>query len=168
MDLAAGAAVVGCVLTAAWGLFLPVEVPADGRPASGRPAAPRVAPRSASDARPADRSVKLVDLQRVCAIDLRSPLYEDRQTDTSPAETAVRPPRSPMAARLVGTVSEAGHSVALFQMPDGSIALCGVDQTIDDRGGPVMVTAIEPYRVTVQYAGGTQVLTLTPPEGVEP
>ncbi len=101
------------------------------------------------------RAVTLADLQRVCGVDLRRPLGE-----APPAAGAASgaPAASPMTLRLVGTVNEPGHSVAMFQKPDGAMELCGLGQSIDDAGGAVTVTRIEAQKVTVQY--GSQVLEL--------
>jgi hypothetical protein len=125
--------------------------------ADGAAAAPAEAPAQAT---PDAAGASLEDLARVCGMDLRRPLYD--APSPPPAAGAAAPPAAPMAVRLVGTIVEPGHSMAVFQKPDGSFELCAQGESVADAGGAVAVTAINQDKVTVQYLGQTQELALPP------
>ena len=69
-----------------------------------------------------DESRQLAELQQLCSLDLRKPLFEGPKA--LQAASAPPLPQSTMTVRLVGMVDEPGHSMAMFQKSDGAIVLC--------------------------------------------
>lgn len=156
--LIVGAAVLGvvAVVIVGVGLSLPVRVDVDD---SGVHV--KVVSATSQDTKPQEvqaAGLTLAQLQRLGAMPLRRPLYDAKQ----PVATNVRqqPVAKPMTLRLVGTINEPGHSMAMFQKSDGSIELCALNQSIDDAGGAVTVTHIEPNQVTVKYGGQSRDLEI--------
>ena len=158
---AAGVVGLASVAVLAGGLALPVAAPvsvppppiaATGTDAGGSPVG--------TDADAARRLA--AGLEHVSRLDLRRPLYDPvtPPTTQAPDPASAARPKSPMTARLVGTVIEPGHSVAFFQMADGMVRLCREGGTLDDSGGPITVKRIDGPRVTVEYAGSMHELTL--------
>lgn len=94
------------------------------------------------------------ELQRVCAIDLRRPLFDSAASAaTQTAAAAPVAPASSVALRLIGTLIETDHSMAVFVKADGSIVVRGLGQKIDDPAGPATVAVIEYRKVSVQIRG---------------
>jgi hypothetical protein len=126
--------------------------PAPQPPAGGPPTDQRGADQTPDASRPT-----LGELARVSAMDLRRPLWD-------PPATAAAAPNAasavPMTVRLVGTIVEPGHSMAVFRKADGSFELCAQGESVTDAGGAVTVTAVAPEKVTVEYAGQAQELAV--------
>jgi len=106
-------------------------------------------------------SVDLARLKALAAVDLRRPLG---------ADAAILGAGAALPIKLVGTINEADHSMALLQRSDNSVRVCGVGQTLDGPGGRVTVMKIERDRVTVQFGGRSYELAMPPPArpGVRP
>ena len=156
--LAAAVVASAGAATLVWGLALPVNIAVDGSTSHAEtPGAGDLLAGAARNA-PVHPMVSLDELQRVCGLDLRRPLGE---APMAASGVTGGPAKSPMTLRLVGTVNEPGHSMAMFQKVDGSIELCALGQSIDDAGGTVTVTRIEEQKVVVQY--GAQSLELVVP-----
>ena len=159
---AAALVALGAVIVLAVGLRRPVvdaggasSVGNDDRDATAAASAPSEA--SLEESRQAD----LAQLQQLCGLDLRRPLY-----DPPPASASASQPMAggtPMTARLIATADEPDHSIAVFQKSDGSLEMCGQGQSFQDAGGIVTVTRIDHQKVVVQYAGGAQELVV--PQG---
>jgi len=156
--LVAGAAGLGAIAVAIMvaGLSLPVRVDAKASDVGAK-----VVSTTSRDVKPREDQTKrltLAQLQRLGAMPLRRPLYDAKQ----PVATNVsqQPVAKPMTLRLVGTINEPGHSMAMFQKSDGSIELCALNQSIDDAGGAVTVTHIEPNKVIVEYNGQSRDLEI--------
>lgn len=166
MSLVAAVVAICAVGILAVGFITPVRVGAatmtnvSAVPTSGGPSA-----RNPSQDGTDDALVSLSELQQVCAIELRRPLY-DPPTPEQPAASPEAPTATtrPLPVRLVGTVIEAGHSMAMLQKSDGSIVLGAVDQSIEDAGSQITVISVQHDRVTVQYAGTEHELILPPRE----
>jgi hypothetical protein len=128
--------------------------PAPQAPAVGPPPDDRGADQTPGASRPT-----LGELARVSAMDLRRPLHD-------PPATAAAAPKAasavPMTVRLVGTIVEPGHSMAVFRKADGSFELCAQGESVTDAGGAVTVTGVAPEKVTVEYAGQAQELAVPP------
>ena len=159
-----GAAVATALAAAAvlaGGLGLPVRVDSpQGQPggAATRALAP---PATSQPAGADDESRQLAELQQLCSLDLRKPLFEGPPVPQ--AGPAPPPQQSTMTVRLVGLVDEPGHSMAMFQKNDGAIVWCAQGESVLDSGVPVMVTRIDPPKVTVLRAGVTLEMALPPP-----
>jgi hypothetical protein len=166
---AAGAAVL------AVGFAMPVELPVTASPAPRGSATSLSKPVQAQTGRTAFAPQSALDeLQRLSAVDLRAPLFDPPPALPAPAAEVPVAHRSTMTLRLVGTIVEPGHSMAMFQKPDGSIALCAQGQSIDEAAATVTVTHVSHHRVTVQFAGQSIELDLPeapacdPVRGAEP
>lgn len=156
---AAAMIALGGVVVLAAGLMTPVQVAVDG--AAARSMVSSTMPASAPRARTADGAgLTLAELQSLCARDLRKPLF-----DAPPAPTAAGPAPSAAAAmgvRLLGTVAEPGHSMAILQTGNSSIEVCGEGQKTDGAGG-VTVVRIDHQKVIVMQGGQSHELTVPPP-----
>jgi hypothetical protein len=164
--LAAGVLAAPTVAVVALGLALPVRVEtgAAGRPDGGAAGEPSDRAASAAD-RDRQRRAAVADLLRLCRTDLRKPLFDSEapaEGPTAKGGTARRGGPSSLTLRLIGTVNEPGHSMAMFQKKDGSIALCAQGESVDDAGGAVTVTRVEFEKVTVQYGNRSHELILPP------
>ena len=102
----------------------------------------------------------LVQLQQLCGMGLRRPLFDP------PPEPALQGrntrPGAGLSVRLIGTADEPGHSMAVFQKADGAIEVCGEGQSFELPGGVLTVVTIEPDKVAVQYAGRRHELVIPP------
>jgi hypothetical protein len=159
--LTAGALALAGAGAVAASVALPLKHPPP-RPldlqAAGAPARQAEAPHSAAGDDVAS-TIDLRELRRLCAMDLRRPLFDP--PPPAAAESEPQPePRIPMSVRLVGTIIEPGRSIAMLQKHDGSITLCAEGRTVDDRGGPVKVIAVKENEVTVEYAGRSHTLQM--------
>jgi len=96
----------------------------------------------------------LNQLQSLASLPLRRPL---RDPDKPQAAQ-----KMPLRARLVGTVNEPGRSLAIFKLASGEHRFVPVDAQFDDPAGKVTVKQIDEQKVTVEYAGETQQLTVSP------
>jgi len=148
------------VLYVGWATPVRVEPPEHGGATTRTPTSSNEA--TVDDVADASR-LSLDELQQLCATDLRPPLFDPPPpTDT---RTVAAPRPAPMTVRLIGTVFEPGHSMAMFQKRDGGIELCAEGERVDDAGGEVVVTRIDRQVVTVVYAGRTRQLEVPPPAG---
>ena len=164
--LAAALLALGSAALIAWGLAAPVRLtpPKRANLPSIEPVAanqPDTPPNPANNP-PSSNRPALAELTRLTAIDLRKPLYppeteknKTKDDNTQPAP----PPQNPLTLRLVGTIIEPGHSMAMLQNTrDQSIQLCPEGETIEHGNGKVTVTRVDPHKATVQYAGRSHVL----------
>jgi len=144
------AAAIGCgaVVVLVAGCLLPVRVPRTDA------VDPDVKPVRAADDTQSNvaRSVDLNDLQRLCAMPLRRPLFDAPKPQATRTTTA-QPVTQPMTARLVGIALEPGYSVALFQKQDGTMAICAVGESFKDGSADVTVKQVTATQVTVHHAG---------------
>ncbi len=167
--LAAGLVGLGAAAVLAAGLTLPVQVeapePAAADAGTSAPALPDGAP-SGAEAGPSKAA--LAELLRLCAADLRKPLQEAAPAAPGAGPAAKAGPRAArsLTVRLIGTAIEPGHSLAMFQKPDGSIELRAEGQALDDAAGGFTVTRIEDLKVTVKVGSETRELAIPPPPGV--
>ena len=158
---AAATIALGGIVVLAAGLMTPVQVAVEG--ADTRPIVSRGTPASAPSERPKASGVAglaLEELQLLCTTDLRKPLF-----DAPPVPGAQGPAKSAAAAlsvRLLGTVDEPGHSMAILQTSNGSIEVCGEGQKTDDAGGGVTVLRIDHQKVTVMQGGQSHELVVPP------
>lgn len=84
-------------------------------------------------------------------LDLRRPLFDPAPVQPAPLAT-VAPPT--LSVRLVGTVTEVGHSQALLMTPEGKLEIRG----IGEQSGGAEILAIDEAGITVRFAGQTLVL----------
>jgi hypothetical protein len=163
IGLAAALVAVGGLAVLAAGLSLPLGVetnpPAMHIAGAGAAAAPAGAPtpNGAEGSTPA-----LAELQRLCAMDLRRPLHDSARPLSRGRSGPKVAPKPTMSVRLIGTVNEPGHSMAMFQKRDGSIALCAEGQSVDDAAAKVTVIRIEHQKVTVRHNGRSRELLVAP------
>lgn len=155
--LAAGALGLVALAVLAAGVAVPLELAPDEPDIPPAPENNPAADRGAEQARAERARGELAALQRVASLDLRRPLHD--------APAAGGPSKVPMTVRLIGTVKETGHSMAMFQKKDGTIELCAEGESIDDTGGAVTVKRIDQETVTVEYADETVELVLAPNTG---
>ena len=85
---------------------------------------------------------------------LRRPLIDAEPVAAAPATPGPE-------FKLLGTVTEPGHSYAIFQVAGGRVEVCQVGET----AGVAQVTSIGPRRVTIRYNGQTRRLSLPEPGG---
>lgn len=153
------AALLGAISASvlAWGVGYPVRVGATGAGEAPEPASRAVASDKAADgSADRDRRPPVEELVRLCEMELRRPLYEPEpaERERADAEPGDEPKASTsMTVRLIGTINEPGHSMAMFQKKDGSVELCAEGRSIEDGEGEVTVIEIEHQRVTVRHAG---------------
>lgn len=163
--LLAGALAAPSVAVVALGLTVPVRVETD-QPSmtSGGPSEEPSAKAMAAASRDRQRRAAMAQLLQLCQRDLRKPLYDsDSPAEAEADRTAARRPGpSSLTLRLIGTVNEPGHSMAMFQKKDGSIALCAQGESVDDAGGPVTVTRVEYEKVSVQCGNRAHELVIPP------
>jgi type II secretion system protein G len=67
-----------------------------------------------------------------------------------------------LTVELAATVVEPGRSAAVLRLSDGSVKTCGIGDSVEDVGGPVVLTEVNRDRVLVSYAGTRRELRLTP------
>jgi hypothetical protein len=158
---------LAAAIVLAGGLTMPVRVDAPQRQPGGLAA--RSTASTATSRRAGggdDEGRQLAELQRLCSLDLRKPLFGSPAA--SQAAPAPQPQQPTMTLRLVGLVNEPGHSMAMFQKTDGSIVFCAQGESVVDAGVPVTVIRIDPPKVTVQRAGTSLELALPPPPTTQP
>ena len=80
--------------------------------------------------------------------DLRRPLFDPAPAPPAPP-AAVAPPS--LSVRLVGTVTEPGHSQALLMTPEGKLEI----KAIGEQSGGAEIVAIDEAGITVRFAGQT-------------
>ena len=108
-------------------------------------------PTSNIDAHQADKghespAIALSAFARLWDVNLRRPLYDS----PTPAKTLPKPkPPAPLNMRLVGTMIEPGHSMAMFITKGGRIELRRVGQTV----AQAKVVTIQADRVKLMYHG---------------
>jgi hypothetical protein len=162
IGLVAALLALGAVASLVAGLAVPVGVDPPKQAAAKNDPGVAAQAAVASSQKAAEKSRRLLaQLQPLCAVELRRPLT-DPPGSTQGGSGGSGQPQRPMTVRLVGLASEPGHSMAVFAKGNGAIEICPQGQSIDDAGGPVTVTKIELDKVTVQYGGQSQVLTLPP------
>jgi len=161
IGVAAGVTGAAAVAVGALGVLRPVRVAA---PEAAGDLVPATALDAAPDAGAPGDGPTLAELRAVTAVDLRRPLFDPAPTATGGGGGGPNPAAGPatprMAARLVGTVHERGHSMAMFQAADGSIVFCRVGEGLDDPAGRLTVTRIEPTRVEIAFDGEQRELEL--------
>lgn len=137
----------------AWGVLVPPEVlVAEG---DARGSAGGVVAEGDGNAEAMARGPAMADLLRVASVDWRRPLFDP------PAPPAVTRPRVVQApVELVGTLSEAGHSMAVLKTRDGRTEICGVGEVFDANGVRVEVKSVSGQRVEVEAGGRLFVLVL--------
>jgi hypothetical protein len=163
-------AAAACAL-AAWGVTAPVSV-----------AVPEMQTRTAQHTRVStdpstqpsqatDPSLSLGRLQRIAATRLRQPLRarqpteESQQATEKAAENRAETRDKPLSVRLIGTINEPGHSMAMLEWKDdGRVKLCSNGQQIERSGERFEVTAVAKRKAVVRYAGQKHVLTMPRPE----
>ncbi|MFO8014766.1 MAG: hypothetical protein R6X20_15840 [Phycisphaerae bacterium] len=164
--LLAGALAAPAVAVVVLGLAVPVRVETAQAPATEGAQDEKPSAKSATaDAGDRPQRAALAELLRLCRANLRRPLYDadEPAEDAKTGKTAARrAARSPLTLRLIGTVNEPGHSMAMFQKKDGSIALCAQGESVDDAGGAVTVTQVEFEKVTVEYGNRSHELIIPP------
>jgi hypothetical protein len=106
----------------------------------------------------------LAALRQICQRPLRGPLF-DEQAKSDPTTPHAPQAATVMNLRLVGTILEAGHSMAMFSKPDGSIVLCAVGQTTAPEDASVFVEEVTSLGATVRHNGKRLQLTLPKPPG---
>lgn len=157
----AGAAVI------AWGVattatVTPREQAIDAPAVAGRDQ-PTDSPNAPAGPANARERPSLEALNRLASLKLRQPLFEQASTDqrqTATEEENDDEPRRSLSLRLVGTIQEPGHSMALFRKSNGTFELCPQGQSIEDGSGQVTVTRVGRRTVTVQFAGRSRELTM--------
>ncbi|GEM_PF-1670137 len=100
------------------------------------------------------------DLLTICSVDLRPPLFDAPSlASATKVGDSVTQGESPvvqvatLSVRLVGTIVEPGHSMALVMQPTGDVKLVAPGEHFEDSGVAVMVVKIERWKVTVLRAG---------------
>jgi hypothetical protein len=160
----AGVVVAACsAAVLAGGLVVPVELE------SAR-TVPVKSARFGTESRPATESPQsqlrpsLAELRKTCSVDLRRPLFDKPPPEKKPPAGVVsrKPVASANGIRLVGIADEPGHSMAMFQKPDGAIGVCAAGGSIDIKGNPLTVVSIRNRTVTVKYAGSTRRFEILP------
>lgn len=146
----------------AWGVAVPVRVV---------PTAPAVAVSALADSdtqtdsararRSAPSRPSLDALQQLAGSNLREPLYDPPPPSAKPTNKREPPEPAPrLTLRLVGTIQEAGHSMAMFQKSDGTIKLCAEGDHVKDGKNAVKVTRVAFRTVTVEHGGRSHELAL--------
>ncbi len=90
-------------------------------------------------------------IAQVSRLDLRRPLF-----DPPPVAVEAKPvvrSTSRMSLRLVGTINEPGHSMAMLGGAGDGIQIKSVGESVDLSGSPAQVLSIETDRVRVRYLG---------------
>jgi hypothetical protein len=168
----AATALSGVVVLAA-GLLTPMQAVVDV--AGARPSVAAATPASGPGERPKAPGVAgltLEELQSLCAMDVRKPLFD--APPGSAAQGPAKPTANALSVRLLGTVDEPGHSMAILQGANGEIEVCGEGQKTDDASGGVTVLRIDHQKVTVTQGAQSYELvvpplpTLATPEASEP
>lgn len=161
--ICATAALVGLggLALLAWGLVDRVEVGSQNDPASRAPVPDQAADGPASDD-PAPARFEIAELQRLCARDLRRPLFDPAPKLAEKTATKKAAAKANLSVKLIGTVSEPGHSMAMLLKSDRTFAWCAEGQSIEDRGIELTVTKVDSDRVTVRYGGKVHELELPP------
>jgi len=96
----------------------------------------------------------VAQLRQLCRLDLRKPLYDPPPAASHNAAAAAQVvANSLLSVRLVGTADEPGHSMAVFQKPDGAIEVCAQGQGFELQGSELTVVTVQPHKVAVRYAG---------------
>lgn len=138
------------------GLIVPVKLSADEAEAnSGALTVGGNAANTAMGSAPAATAdLTLAQIMRVASLNLRPPLFESAdESPAGPGGPGGPRPRAAMALRLIGTVIEPNHSMAMFTVPSGKILVQGVGDVFEEAGAKYEVKAIEPDKATVQYGG---------------
>ena len=142
----------GCLALGGLSLGLGFALPLDVSPAVHTKGG---APAGTPSTKPAVES-----FEQVASRSLRAPLNDAQAGTISPGGShtpAIQPASGPV---LVGTI---GDSLAMFRMPDGSIALKGIG---DDLEGSSVI-AIRPEQVDLQSSGKRMTVSKPPaPPGV--
>lgn len=161
IHVAAALLVLGAAVVSLAGLLLPADVvvpePSLRLPDAAQPSG--ISSNPVTSDQPG-----LAALRQACQRPLRAPLFDD-QTPTTTVTPDVPQTATVMNLRLVGTILEAGHSMAMFAKPDGSIVLCAEGQTTAPEDASVTVERVTYQNATVRHNGKPLQLTLPkPPE----
>jgi len=162
--LASIALAVGAGAALAWGFAVPVRVTPSEADVPGL-AHPRDDSPDKNDHDPQRNPSRppLEELKKLASMDLRQPLYdapEPRKQQPEPDKPQPKQTPSRLSLRLVGTIQERGHSMAMFQAGDGSIKLCGEGQSVENSGDVVKVTRVDFRTVTIEIDGESRELAL--------
>ena len=106
---------------------------------------------------PTDRNAPPYD-DRIAARSLRGPLYDPPPQPAPPVErpkppAPVTPIRSNLEWTLVGTIIEAGQSLAILADASGKFDVKGIGESLDLVPPGVTLQDIESEQVTLQYQG---------------
>lgn len=144
---------LGAAALLAWGLGVPVWVaPAVAGVTPNAGATNEASGGADDDQAPAQApALDLAELKRLCATDLRRPLFDP--TPVKPKATAAAPALSALRVRLIGTANEPGHAMAMLEKSDRTIAWCAEGQSITDGGGVLTLAKVENEKVKVLYGG---------------
>lgn len=139
-----------------------IEAPASTQGAGATGVRPTVAEQVSSDV---PQVPGLDHLVRLCERDLRAPLFDaPTPVAVETVEPAAPAPTSTgLSVKLLGTIIEPGHSMAMLQKSDGSVALIEAGQSIDDGGAKVVVAVVELRRVVIRIGNESHELVLPPP-----
>ena len=143
---------------AAWGIASPVRVASPATAGPGRADERSGAAPGLATLRPArDR---LVTLAQKASPPEPEPEQNQERTDEGgePADAEKAPVSIPVS--LVGIVREPGHSMALFETKNGSIAVCGVGERLEPAAGGVALVRIAGRKAVVRFRGRTTALEL--------
>ncbi|MBI1335788.1 MAG: hypothetical protein GC164_02370 [Phycisphaera sp.] len=107
-------------------------------------------------------------LMQLAALDLRRTLEDPPQpTTTVPDTQPTQVAPDQLGVQLIGTVFEKDHSMAIFQRPDGLVAVCAVGESLELPQGGFTVESIDLERVTVAQSGNRYQLEVPRPQGLE-
>ena len=92
------------------------------------------------------------DFAHLANLDLRRPLHDPPPPASPPMHTD-----PPLNIRLAGVVLEIGHNQALIAIPDGSVQLKGVGESVGDA----LIQDIGKDHIMVRYLGHSQIVSLS-------
>lgn len=95
---------------------------------------------------------------------LRRPLVDPPPATTTPAASPTRPAPQ-LQIRLVGTILEAGRSMAMLTTPAGSIEVRGIGETVGEPPADAEVLDIGLNKAVLRYRGQSVTLELEGTKG---
>ncbi len=154
--LAAAVIALGAAAILAWAVLAPVRVE-PGKPNIGKFSSGAKNPVGGAVGENADitDNLALNELQRLCSMNLRRPLYEKKTEPEKPNVVKASSSNASISVELVGTATEPGHSVAFLKTKNGIIELCPAGGSIENDGDMITVTSVEHKKATVKYGGKT-------------
>lgn len=156
MHVSAAVIAVGALIVPAVGWMMPVGIVA-GDADAARIKPPAVENESSARTR---TKVELQPLMLICDRDWRKPLGGGEDTAVENTGDGPSAQQVFMNLRLIGTAIETGHSMAIFQKPDGAVSVCAEGGRMDEGGTRVTVNKIVGTVVTVSCGGQTQTLAM--------